>query len=102
MNFPFPGMDPYLEHRTLWPGVPNRLIVAIANQLQPRLLPRYLTSIEERVFVEGTRREVIPEVQVRQLTPVGRPAPAPSPAADTPVVVTVTGTEVREAYLNIL
>ena len=35
MNTPFPGMDPYLEHPALWPGLHNRLIVTMANQLQP-------------------------------------------------------------------
>jgi hypothetical protein len=63
---PFPGMDSYLEHPALWPGLHNRLIVAIANQLQPRLLPRYLTSIEERVFGEGPSRQMIPDVPVPQ------------------------------------
>jgi hypothetical protein len=52
MNMPFPGMDPYLEHSVLWESVHARLIVALANQLQPRLDPRYVTSTEERVFVE--------------------------------------------------
>ena len=37
MNVPFPGMDPYLEHPVLWEGLHARLIVALANQLQPRL-----------------------------------------------------------------
>ena len=32
---PFPGMDPYLEHPTLWPGVHNRLIIALADVLSP-------------------------------------------------------------------
>jgi hypothetical protein len=27
MNTPFPGMDPYLEHPALWPGIHARLIV---------------------------------------------------------------------------
>jgi hypothetical protein len=31
MRSPFPGMDPYLEHPSLWPDVHNRLIVAIAE-----------------------------------------------------------------------
>jgi hypothetical protein len=102
MNMPFPGMDPYLEHPSLWPGIHNRLIVAVANQLQPRLMPRYLASIEERVYVESTHLDVIPDVQIRQLHPTPGPAPSPSPAADTPVVVAVQGTEVHEAYLQIL
>ena len=39
MPFPFPGMNPYLEHPDRWSTVHNRLIVAIAV-LTPQLLPR--------------------------------------------------------------
>lgn len=87
MHYPFPGMDPYLEHRALWPGVHNRLIVALANQIQPRLLPRYLASIEQRVFVEGPDREIIPGAVA---------------VADAPVVLEVTTVEVRESYIHVL
>src|ERR1700730_16604676 len=52
MNTPFPGMDPYLEHPVLWEGLHSRLIVTLGNQIQPLLDPRYVTSIEERVFIE--------------------------------------------------
>jgi hypothetical protein len=31
MPSPFPGMDPYLENPEFWPGVHNRLIVAIID-----------------------------------------------------------------------
>jgi len=33
MPSPFPGMDPYLEGRRIWPGVHARLIVAITDYL---------------------------------------------------------------------
>src|SRR5207249_10855060 len=46
---PFPGMDPYLEHPALWPGVHNRLIAAVDEDLSARLLPRYYVEVEERV-----------------------------------------------------
>jgi hypothetical protein len=101
MNFPFPGMDPYLEHHTLWPGVHNRLIVALANQIQPRLLPRYLASIEQRVFVEQPPREVIPDIHIRRQPTVAPPV-APSADLDTPVVLTVDDVEVQESYIQIL
>ncbi len=45
----FPGMDPYLEHPVLWPGVHNTLIVYFAEQLAPLLRPRYAASVEQRV-----------------------------------------------------
>lgn len=48
MPTPFPGMDPYLEQRELWPAVHNRLIVALADYLAPRLRPRYYVDLELR------------------------------------------------------
>lgn len=50
MPTPFPGVDPYLERTGLWPDVHNRLIVRIADELAPRLRPRYFVSIEERTY----------------------------------------------------
>ncbi len=61
MATPFPGMDPYLEHPILWSSVHMRLIVALANQLRPRVRPRYVASVEERVFIEGPDQERISE-----------------------------------------
>ena len=77
MNCPFPGNDPYLEHPVLWEGVHARLMVAIANQLQPKLDPRYVTSIEERVFIEGPQRR-IPDVWIQKVREEGGVTPSPT------------------------
>ena len=45
-----PGMDPYLENPALWPEVHSRLMVAIADILNPQILPKYRASIEQRVY----------------------------------------------------
>jgi hypothetical protein len=50
MATPFPGMDPYLEHPDLWRDVHHRLIVALADDLAPRLRPRYRVKVEVRVY----------------------------------------------------
>jgi len=60
MNTPFPGMDPYLEHPALWTAVHTRLMVWLAHQLAPLLRPRYVASVEERVFLK------VEEVEVRE------------------------------------
>lgn len=101
MQYPFPGMDPYLEQRALWEGVHARLIVAMANQLQPRLDPRYIASVEERVFLEGPERR-IPDVGIQKIK--GQPGPRPQPAfaSDTAVIVEVEDQEIREARVEIL
>jgi Protein of unknown function (DUF4058) len=46
MPSPFPGMDPYLEAPEFWSEVHNRLIVAIADNLSPKLRPRYRVAVE--------------------------------------------------------
>ena len=78
MAMPFPGMDPYLEHPILWPSVHMRLIVALANQLGPRIRPHYVASVEERVFIEGPDQQRIPDVWIQKIA-TGRP---PSDARD--------------------
>jgi hypothetical protein len=101
MDYPFPGMDPYLEHPVLWEGVHARLIVALANQLQPRLDPRYVTSIEERVFVEGPQRR-IPDIWVQKAPDGGGEMAVADPEADTAVIVEVEDLEVHETRVEIL
>lgn len=66
MTMIFPGMDPYLEDPLLWPGFHNRLVVYLADQLQPQLRPRYIAAVEDRVFLEETPRAIIPDVWVRE------------------------------------
>jgi hypothetical protein len=50
MASPFPGMDPYLEQPTFWSEFHNRLIVAIADNLIPNLLPNYYIGVETRTY----------------------------------------------------
>jgi len=99
-------MDPYLERSGLWMDFHNRLIVALADDLAPRLRPRYYVSIEERTYLAG----------LTGLTFAGRPdvavVAAPKPAYHTatttrpasPGVVTVELPEpdfVTETYLEV-
>jgi hypothetical protein len=101
MNCPFPGKDPYLEHPVLWEGVHARLMVAIANQLQPKLDPRYVASIEERVFIEGPQRRVLDLwiQKVREAEPMTALA---EPEADTAVIVEIDDLEIHETRVEIL
>jgi hypothetical protein len=98
----FPGMDPYLEAALVWPDVHSRLIVYMAELLQPYLRPRFVAAIQERVYIEGSGRTVVPDMWVRQ---VERPRPTASAAvleADVPVEVYVPEMAVTETYLQIL
>lgn len=101
MKMPFPGMDPYLEHPVLWESVHARLITALANQLQPRLDPRYVASIEERVFIEGPQRR-IPDIWVQKKRNAGGAIAVAEPEEDAAVVLEVEDLEIHEGRVEIL
>lgn len=52
MPSPFPGMDPYLEHPSLWPDIHNSLTIAIADALSPLVTPVYFVGVNERIYRE--------------------------------------------------
>lgn len=51
MDSPFPGMDPYMEHPSLWPDVHNSLIAAIRDALVPQVTPRYYVRLKRRTYL---------------------------------------------------
>jgi hypothetical protein len=102
MKMPFPGMDPYLEHPSLWESVHSRLIHSIANHLQPLIVPHYVASVEERVYVEETPQQRVPDVWVQKVREgAGGVALAERPSA-APVILEVAELEVHQHYINIL
>jgi Protein of unknown function (DUF4058) len=50
MPSPFPGMNPYLEHPELFPGLHHLLISEIAKLLTPKLRPKYRVAVEVRMY----------------------------------------------------
>lgn len=108
MPSPFPGMNPYLESPQLWTEFHSRMIVAIADALNPQILPRYRAAVERRIYemVDGDSVLVgIPDVSVTQPIQQVRPnemVDAVSTLAPQPVTVTLPmPEEVRESYLEI-
>ncbi|MEL7144010.1 MAG: DUF4058 family protein [Cyanobacteria bacterium J06631_9] len=111
----FPGMDPYLESPELWPEVHSRLIVAIADTLNPQILPKYRASIEQRVYDLDSDDFLlvgIPDVTVAQgknplQTPLSSTTSNPKavavvekPSEPLPVIIPMP-VEVKERYLEI-
>src|SRR5947207_13035601 len=101
MNMAFPGMDPYLEHPVLWESVHARLVTVIADQLQPQLDPRYVATVEERVFIEGPQRR-IPDVWVQKARDGGGTATVTVAQADTAVVLEVDDLEIHQRRVEIV
>lgn len=105
---PFPGMNPYLETRGLWPEAHNRLIGAIAAFLRRNLPLRYSVTTEERVAIghnppEDThRRYGIPDVVISGAAP--HPAPGRTRRETGPAAVSVVIPETyqtRQQFLTV-
>jgi hypothetical protein len=109
MSMIFPGMDPYLENPKLWPPMHSRMLVYMADKLQSLMGRRYITSVEERIYVEGPDREVIPDIWVSHWPgEIRAPRHHAGPAAvavledDESLTFKVQGLEIHEPYITIL
>jgi len=111
MASPFPGMDPYLEHPDLWPGLHLFLISNIAQLLSPQLRPKYFVSVEVRMYEINYPKSLLvglPDVSVRSKksqinnsnsteSQVAVAAPSTQPKTVTlPIPISI-----REGYLEI-
>ena len=87
MTTPFPGMDPYLERRSLWEEVHVQLITALARELNPLVRPRYRIGVEKRTYLTVNEKS----------NPSGKPdvlvvtGPSPSVSQATAIVHRTTG-----------
>ena len=70
MRSPFPGMDPYLEGE-YWRGFHNMISVAISQQINPQIVPKYIAVVEVHSSVEevniSTIRKTYPDVSIYPL-----------------------------------
>ncbi len=103
MPSPFPGMDPYLESPERWSEVHNRLMVAIADDLSPKLRPRYRVAIEQRVYLSAEALVGIPDVTVTKQTPTPQDSAIATltPIAKPIAISLALPEEVRESYLEV-
>lgn len=105
MTYPFPGMNPYLERRSLWPDLHLELIRAIRFSLTQKIASRYYVSAEERTYIAAADSETFvgrPDVAV--VGPPGTPlaqAPTASANGSPATVVLPVPEEVREYFLEI-
>lgn len=80
MPSPFPGMDPFLEAPAVWAGVHSRLINAISEDLADQIMPAFLVTIEERVYLldpeVSARLPLVPDVLVVRGVDAGNTATA--------------------------
>lgn len=106
MKTPFPGMDPYLEHPSLWPDVHNSLITAMRDEIAPRIAPAYYVCVESRAYVikpEGDFFLGRPDLSIATATSL-QPVLAPVMEVEDVTVLEVefpTDEEISHYYLEI-
>jgi hypothetical protein len=108
MPSPFPGMDPYLEHPSVFPNLHDKLIVHLEETLQPLLPEPYYAKGNQRVWVDYIEASRIPDVGVMK---PGQPAVSVAvgngggvAVAEMPVKVTapyIPWDEFREPFVEI-
>lgn len=104
MSSPFPGMDPYLEHPSLWPDVHNRLIAYIADALSPKVAPDYYVRLERRAFlVAPDDLAFIGRPDVAVISPTQPRSKQALPLAEAGVVSIIVpmADEVEETFLEV-
>lgn len=110
MPSPFPGMDPFLEHPALFPGLHDRLIAYLGEALQAQLPEPYYAEIADRLWVEVSERPIGPDIDVlrgergSRSTRQGEDRSSAGVLAALrlkPVLVTVPHDEQREPFLQI-
>lgn len=108
LSCPFPGMDPWLEHPSLWGDVHFRIIAALASYLSPLLTPHYYVAVGTHTYITTPPKTPsirYPDVAIVETNPGGVVKAIPAAAgliAATPVFVEVQLPDtVEEAYLEI-
>jgi hypothetical protein len=97
-------MDPYLEQPALWQDLHNSLIVALRDDLAPRLRPRYYVAIEERTYTVEPGDLLLAGRADVAVVGLARDTITPSPelAESGGVLVSVDmPDEIRETYLEV-
>ncbi|MBT9317755.1 DUF4058 family protein [Leptothoe spongobia] len=108
MASPFPGMDPYLEHPEIWPGLHLLLIAALAESLAPQLRPKYSVSVEVRMYETTGEQSLlvgIPDVAIQKSQKQQNNQPVnvavASPTSQPVLVQVPMPITVRQGYLEV-
>ena len=108
MNMIFRGWTRTSKTRNSGMGRIKRSSSICETSSQPKLSPRYIAAVEERVYVEGPNRQIEPDLSIRLRSP--RPEAEVEAGgvavlveeADDPMVVVAHEIEVHESYIAIL
>jgi hypothetical protein len=96
MPSPFPGMDPYLEALSVWPGFHHKFAAELSTELNSILPAPYYADLEMREEMgileeHGAKSWIVPAVTI-----VRRPHPPQEPDGGSTAVLTRTRREVSK------
>ncbi|MBI5367034.1 MAG: DUF4058 family protein [Planctomycetes bacterium] len=108
MPSPFPGMDPYLESPSHWPGVHTGLLQTLREMLVPQVRPHYFVDLERRVYIlddaDPAQQHIVPDLTL--IAPpasaaegTGTGAAAAAASGGTVLMMMDVPVEIREARL---
>lgn len=107
MPSPFPGMDPYLEHPEIWPGVHLLLISKLSEYLSPQLRPKYRVAVEVRIYETVDNQSLlvgVPDLAIKNSHIAAKQTMSNIATAKTPIPITVevpVPEKIRQGYLKI-
>jgi Protein of unknown function (DUF4058) len=112
MKSPFPGMDPFIEARGLWPDFHQRLMGRIADLVSQALPPQYVARLGHRTYIDrisddlaGDETHFEPDVSLLQRggpsAPPGGGEPAEVKAGAVIMHAAPSGSDTKEVYLDI-
>ena len=104
MPNPFPGMNPYLENPQYWRAIHAPLIGVLDTAIREQLPPRFVTTVEERVYLSLTEYTYPDVLVLQERDPVAPPqaqTPQGTLIADTPITIALTQEEIVETFLEI-
>lgn len=89
MPSPFPGMNPYLEHPSVWHDFHERFCPALSDALTALVRPQYIVKIDEQVYLhelsaEDRRLVGRPDVAITESGRGGGTAMATAPSLHAP------------------
>lgn len=90
MPSPFPGMNPYLEHPSVWHDFHERFCPALSELLTEQVRPRYIVKIDEEVYLHelpADERRLIgrPDIGIAESGRRGGTTTAPATSLVAPV-----------------
>jgi hypothetical protein len=103
MPGPFPGMDPYLEARAVWPTFHKPFLTQLMYDLNAILPSGYLARQDERVYLATEDGPIRADAAILYSSPSLRRRPIPDSVQATPSVqLSPSMTEVSEPFIEIV